>query len=148
MCKSTLTKGSYLNVNVAFVAGGRENKNRMLCSSFQSCPRYLNAIKLLLTKYTYKDYPKRWITWLVGRWRTQLIARQLVNCRTHEHRHFERTLRSLDTVPGPLLAEGRFNFHDCPVCCYTRLRLINKCRGEIESSPQVAYTLRIFVSSL
>lgn len=61
------------------------------------------------------DYPERWITWLVGRWRTQLIARQLVNCRTHEHRHFERTLRSLDTVPGPLLAEGRFYFQDCPV---------------------------------
>lgn len=30
-----------------------------------------------------------------------------MNCRTHEHRHFERTLRSSDTIPGPLLAEGR-----------------------------------------
>lgn len=38
-----------------------------------------------------------------------------MNCRTHEHRHFERTLRSLDTVPRPLLAEGRFYIHDCPV---------------------------------
>ena len=38
-----------------------------------------------------------------------------MNCRTLEHRHFERTLRSSDTVPGPLLAEGRFNFHDCRV---------------------------------
>lgn len=32
-----------------------------------------------------------------------------MNCRTHEHRHFERTLRSTDTIPGPRLAEGRFN---------------------------------------
>ena len=31
-----------------------------------------------------------------------------MNCRTHEHRHFERTLRSTDTIPGPRLAEGRF----------------------------------------
>lgn len=58
-------------------------------------------------------YPERWITWFVGRWRTQLIARQLVNCRTHEHRHFERTLRSWDTIPGPLLTEGRANNQDC-----------------------------------
>lgn len=29
-----------------------------------------------------------------------------MNCRTHEHRHFERTLRSTDTIPGPRLAEG------------------------------------------
>ncbi|KAK9701459.1 hypothetical protein QE152_g30544 [Popillia japonica] len=36
--------------------------------------------------------------------------------RTLEHRHFERTLRSSDTVPGPLLAEGRFNIHDCAAC--------------------------------
>lgn len=57
--------------------------------------------------YIKYDYPERWITWLVGRWRTQLIARQRVNCRTHEHRHFERTLRSTDTIPGPRLAEGR-----------------------------------------
>lgn len=61
---------------------------------------------------SFYDYPERWITWLVGRWRTQLIARQLVNCRTHEHRHFERTLRSTDTVPGPRLAEGRFCMYD------------------------------------
>jgi len=48
--------------------------------------------------------PERWITRLVGRWRTQQIARRHVNCRTHEHRRFERTLRSLDfqsrTTPG------------------------------------------------
>lgn len=30
-----------------------------------------------------------------------------MNCRTHEHRHFERTLRSTDPIPGPRLAEGR-----------------------------------------
>lgn len=67
--------------------------------------------KFFRTKYNFKkisnDYPERWITWLVGRWRTQLIARQLVNCRTHEHRHFERTLRSTELSPGPRLAEGR-----------------------------------------
>lgn len=38
-----------------------------------------------------------------------------MNCRTHEHRHFERTLRSPDTVPGPLLAEGRVLHEDCSV---------------------------------
>jgi hypothetical protein len=52
----------------------------------------------------------------VGRWRTQLIARQLVNCRTHEHRHFERTLRSSDTIPGPRLAEGRSIKQDQTAC--------------------------------
>lgn len=37
-----------------------------------------------------------------------------MNCRTHEHRHFERTLRSSDTVPGPLPSEGRVLFqNDC-----------------------------------
>lgn len=35
-----------------------------------------------------------------------------MNCRTHEHRHFERTLRSTDTIPGPRLAEGRFRTID------------------------------------
>lgn len=30
-----------------------------------------------------------------------------MNCRTHEHRHFERTLRSTDPIPGPRLDEGR-----------------------------------------
>jgi len=30
-----------------------------------------------------------------------------VNCRTHEHRHFERTLRVSDSVRNPRLAEGR-----------------------------------------
>jgi len=55
-----------------------------------------------------KYYTERWITWLVGRRRTQLIARQILNCRTHEHRHFERTLLSTETIPGPRLAEGRF----------------------------------------
>ena len=37
--------------------------------------------------------PERWITWLVDRWRTPLDARLHVNCRTHEHRLFERILR-------------------------------------------------------
>ena len=72
--------------------------------SVSGYPRRFLNIKNKKEKY---DYPERWITWLVGRWRTQLIARQRVNCRTHEHRHFERTLRSTDTIPGPRLAEGR-----------------------------------------
>ena len=38
-------------------------------------------------------HSKRWITWLVGRWRTQPTAWINVNCRHIEHRHFERTLR-------------------------------------------------------
>ena len=53
------------------------------------------------------DYSERWIIWLMGLWKMQLIARQRVNCRTHEHRHFERTLRSMDTISGSGLAEGR-----------------------------------------
>lgn len=36
--------------------------------------------------------PERWITWLVGRRRTQQTARHCVKCRSHEHRHVERTL--------------------------------------------------------
>lgn len=57
--------------------------------------KFINCIHVKCKK---KDYSERWITWLVGRWRTQLIARLLVNCRTHEHRHFERTLRSSDIL--------------------------------------------------
>ena len=47
----------------------------------------------------------QWITWLGGRWRTQLTARRNVNCRTCEHRHFERILRS--STSAPCLAQGR-----------------------------------------
>lgn len=43
------------------------------------------------------NYPKRGITWFVGRWRTQQTARIYVNCRTHEHRYFERILRFILT---------------------------------------------------
>lgn len=39
-----------------------------------------------------KKNPERWITWLVGRRRTQQTARHCVKCRSHEHRHVERTL--------------------------------------------------------
>lgn len=42
--------------------------------------------------------PERWITWLVGRRRTQQTARHCVKCRSHEHRHVERTLLVRD--PG------------------------------------------------
>ena len=35
----------------------------------------------------------QWINWIGGRWRTQLNAWHNVNCRTHEHRHFERILQ-------------------------------------------------------
>ena len=46
-------------------------------------------------KQTNKYHSKRWITRLMGRWRTQQTVRHRVNCRTHEHRHFERILRSM-----------------------------------------------------
>jgi hypothetical protein len=36
-----------------------------------------------------------------------------VNCRTHEHRHFERTLRVSDSVRYPHLAEGREDVKTC-----------------------------------
>lgn len=70
------------------------------------CVIYARTYKRLMKN----DYPERWITWLVGRWRTQLIARQLVNCRTHEHRHFERTLRSSDTRSWITPGWGSYQF--------------------------------------
>ena len=47
----------------------------------------------------------QWINWLGGRWRTQLNARHNVNCRTHEHRHFERILQ-VCTCYTPTLVSG------------------------------------------
>ncbi len=45
--------------------------------------------------YVWKsnDNTIQWIIWLGGRWRTELTPRCRVNCRTHEHRHFERILQ-------------------------------------------------------
>ena len=61
-------------------------------------------LKALLCKANKTKYNTiQWITWLGGRWRTQLTARRNVNCRTHEHRHFERTLRTVTcwlSMPG------------------------------------------------
>ena len=68
--------------------------------------RGILVISFIKIKKKY-DYSERWIIWLMGLWKMQLIARQRVNCRTHEHRHFERTLRSMDTISGSGLAEGR-----------------------------------------
>ena len=34
-----------------------------------------------------------------------------MNCRTQEHRHFERTLRTEDHFLCPCLAQGRLNIH-------------------------------------
>ena len=72
-----------------------------------------NAIwnfKKCILKYYNKNKQKInlewWITRLVGRWRTQLTACRRVNCRTHEHRHFERKWR-LKITFKPRLAEGR-----------------------------------------
>jgi hypothetical protein len=42
-----------------------------------------------------------------------------VNCRTHEHRHFERTLRVSDSIRYPHLAEGRIT-----MTSYGRCRLL------------------------
>lgn len=87
---------------------------------------YYNIFYIYFNKKT-NYYPERWITWLVGRWRTQLIAWQLVNCRTHEHRHFERTLRSTDPIPGPHLAEGRLLYKKLLTYIYIYVLAINKC---------------------
>lgn len=51
-----------------------------------------------------------------------------MNCRTHEHRHFERTLRSTDTIPGPRLAEGRSKYNQT-ACCLSRGSLSLPSRG-------------------
>lgn len=45
-----------------------------------------------MNRLTLINNPERWITWLVGRRRTQQTARHCVKCRSHEHRHVERTL--------------------------------------------------------
>lgn len=50
-----------------------------------------------------KHNAMQWITWLGGRWRSQLAASRNVNCRTHEHRHIERILQIvtlLQSIPG------------------------------------------------
>lgn len=94
-----------------------KRKERATAPSLYFDKKFLQLRRFVVSRKRYlrnrisikwkNDYPERWITWLVDRWRTQLIARQLVNCRTHEHRHFERTLRSTEMSPGPRLAEGR-----------------------------------------
>ena len=55
---------------------------------------YFSKYEIYFSEMILKDNTMQWITWLGGRWRTQLTARRNVNCRTHEHRHFERTLRT------------------------------------------------------
>ena len=55
--------------------------------------------------YVESDNTAQWITWLGGRWRTQQTARRNVNCRTYEHRHFERILRAL-ACPLPMSGSG------------------------------------------
>ena len=100
------------------------SKNFRLCTGFcwalplSGC---LSRVKLkqccsrndeCCTKYN----TAQWITWLEGRWRTQLTARRNVNCRTHEHRHFERTLRTEDYFLCPCLAQGRLNIHPAFHC--------------------------------
>lgn len=60
-----------------------------------------------------------------------------MNCRTHEHRHFERTLRSTDPIPGPRLAEGRLlikkllTFY-CIINCtsenFEKKKMLNVCQ--------------------
>ena len=58
----------------------------------------------LILLCNFHSSPARWITRLVGRQRREKIARRHVNCRTHEHRRFESTLRFLNfpsrTKPG------------------------------------------------
>ena len=49
------------------------------------------ALGLFCLKTKYNTI--QWIIWLRGRWRTELTLRCRVNCRTHEHRHFERILQ-------------------------------------------------------
>jgi len=73
----------------------------------------------------------------VGRWRTQLIARQLVNCRTHEHRHFERTLRSSDTRSRTTPGWGSYQFQRLLDFLY------RKCRSVLDGIPYVSFVLHM-----
>ena len=57
----------------------------------------------------------QWINWLGGRWRTQLAARRHVNCRTHEHRHFERILR-VCSCSRPTLVSGSVLHPSASLC--------------------------------
>ena len=77
----------------------KKRKKEKKRSGYPRCFLYKNKKKY--------DYPERWIIWFVGLWRMQLIAHQCVNCRTHKHWHFERTLRSINIISGSGLAEGR-----------------------------------------
>ena len=52
----------------------------------------------------------QWISWLGGRWRTELNPWHNVNCRTHEHRHFERILRAC-ARHRPTLVSGSVTQH-------------------------------------
>lgn len=56
-----------------------------------------NITEVFIWKFLKKKryHSKRWITRLMGRWRTQQTVRHRVNCRTHEHRHFERISQSM-----------------------------------------------------
>ena len=56
---------------------------------------YSILYSILRVNWIEKYNTLQWITWLGGRWRTQLTARRHVNCRTCEHRHFERILRTV-----------------------------------------------------
>ena len=58
-----------------------------------------------------KYHTLQWITWLGGRWRTQLTARRNVNCRTCDHRPFERILQDSSSTVCPMFCSGSFNIH-------------------------------------
>ena len=54
---------------------------------------FVLSFDLPVWRKTFNYNIVQWITWLGGRWRTQLTACRNVNCRILEHRHFERILR-------------------------------------------------------
>lgn len=80
-----------------------------------------------------------WITRLVGRWRTQLTACRRVNCRTHEHRRFERKWRPKVNF-RPRLAEGRFK-NKTKKCCQQSISLFYRVEEKWKLMPATDFSL-------
>ena len=84
----------------------------------------------------------QWINWIGGRWRTQLNAWHNVNCRTHEHWHFERILQ-VCACNGPTLGSGSaFNIHQGfePCSVWPPAGAGSSCAAVVRRSPTLGST--------
>ena len=89
---------------------------------------WLAGNSLLKTLYN----AMQWINWIGGRWRTQLNAWHNVNCRTHEHRQFERILQvcahcTPTLVSGSVDTRSIFSIVWSVTCCITCTTVRLRC---------------------